>query len=751
VRRAVSENPHLFFNRHLSWLQFNRRVLEEAQDKHNPLLERVKFLAITASNLDEFVEVRVAGLLQQAEQGIGQAGPDAMAPNEVLSRLSAAIHEFVKDQYDCWRDELVSGLADESIRVRSFAELKPEARKAVQQFYLGQVEPLMTPVTVDPAHPFPRVLNKALCMACLLQKKRKDSQVFLGVVTIPRALPRVFRVPSANDTIEYVFLHNIVEAYAERLYHGYKVLSCAAFRVTRNSNLYLREEESRSILDSVDSQLHHRRKGAAVRLEIEASADPEIIKRLKLNFRLSDWQVFHADGPVNLSRLFNFYDQTPRPDLKFTPFVPKELPVAREPRALFNLLRRNDVLLHHPYDSYSTVVRFIESAAHDPDVLSIKQTLYRTSEDSPIVRALIEAAAKKEVTVVVELKARFDEASNIRWARSLQEAGVQVYHGLVGLKTHCKLALLVRRERSGSVRRYAHLGTGNYNPSTARFYTDLSLLTCNRQITEAVHYVFNFLTAYSERSYYGPLSVAPLNLGKNCVSLIDREAAHAKAGRPALIVAKVNSLLDQGIIEALYRASQAGVHVELIVRGACALRPGVKSISNRIRVRSVVGRFLEHSRIFVFGNGGNTEVYLGSADWMPRNLYERVEVIFRLKDPALCQKVCSEILLPYFADTQKARFLMPNGQYTMRARNGGRGLVNGTRFNVQQYFVDVAESREGTNGNLPSTLAETLRNTPVYDVLSAKWNVGSDTGAQFTLNTPAVGVGKRKNLAPLSR
>jgi polyphosphate kinase len=736
VRGAVSENPHLFFNRHLSWLQFNRRVLEEALDKHNPLLERVKFLAITASNLDEFVEVRVAGLLQQAEQGIGQAGPDGMAPNEVLSRLSTAIHEFVKDQYDCWRDELVPALADESIRVRGFAELKPEAGKAVQQFYLGQVEPLMTPVTVDPAHPFPRVLNKALCMACLLQRKRKDSQVFLGVVTIPRALPRVFRLPSAEGTIEYIFLHNIVEACAERLYHGYKVLSCAAFRVTRNSNLYLREEESRSILDSVDSQLHHRRKGAVVRLEIEASADPEIIKRLKLNFRLSDWQVFQANGPVNLSRLFNFYDQTPRTDLKFTPFVPKELPVAREPRALFNLLRRSDVLLHHPYDSYSTVVRFVESAAQDPDVLSIKQTLYRTSEDSPIVRALMQAAAKKEVTVVVELKARFDEASNIRWARSLQEAGVQVYHGLVGLKTHCKLALLVRREPSGRVRRYAHLGTGNYNPSTARFYTDLSLLTCDRQITEAVHYVFNFLTAYSERSYYGPLSVAPLNLGKNCVSLIDREASHAKAGRPALIVAKVNSLLDQGIIEALYRASQAGVHVELIVRGACALRPGVKSISSRIRVRSVVGRFLEHSRIFVFGNGGDTEVYLGSADWMPRNLYERVEVIFRLKDPSLCQKVCSEILLPYFADTQKARHLLPNGQYTMRARNGARAPMNGTRFNVQEYFVHLAESREGTNGNLPLTLAETLRNTPVYDVLSAKWETGSHTTQELTETLP---------------
>jgi polyphosphate kinase len=718
MRRTMPKEQRRFFNRHLSWLQFNRRVLEEAVDTHNPLLERVKFLAITASNLDEFVEVRLAGLLQQAEQGNGDTGPDGLPPQEVLAQLSGAIHEFVKEQYDCWREKLVPALAEKSVRVRTFQQLKPEARKAVKQFYLERVEPLMTPVTVDPAHPFPRVLNKALCVACLLQRTRKGSQIFLGVVTVPRALPRVFRVPSPEGTIEYIFLHDIVEAYAGRLYHGYKILSSAAFRITRNSNLYLREEESRSILDSVDLQLHRRRKGAAVRLEIEAGADPEIIGRLRSNFHLADWQVFHANGPVNLSRLFNFYELTARPDLKFAPFAPKELVNPREARSLFSLVRERDLLLHHPYDSYSTVVQFIESAAHDPEVLSIKQTLYRTSEDSPIVRALMEAAAKKEVTVVVELKARFDEASNIRWARNLQEAGVQVYHGLVGLKTHCKLALLVRRDSDGKIRRYAHLGTGNYNPSTARLYTDLSLLTCDKQITKGVHYVFNFLTAYSEQPNYGPLSVAPLNLGKNCVSLIDREAAHAKAGRPSLIVAKVNSLLDKGIIDALYRASRAGVRIELIVRGACALRPGVRDLSSNIRVRSVVGRFLEHSRIFVFGNGGNTEVYLGSADWMPRNLYERVEVIFQLKNPVLCQRVCSEILLPYFADTQKARFLLANGQYVSPHQDGLRAAANGVRFNVQEFFMDGA--RENANV-LPQPLIEKLRSSPVYGVLSARW------------------------------
>src|SRR5580700_3635390 len=608
MRRTSLEDPRYFLNRHLSWLQFNRRVLEEAADSGNPLLDRVKFLAITASNLDEFVEVRVAGLLQQAEQSRGEIGPDGLAPAELLSRLASELQEFVKDQYTCWRDELVPGLAGESVRVRKVNELEPEAKKVVEKFYSEQVEPILTPVTVDPAHPFPRVLNKALCVAFLLRRRRKGSEIYLGVVTVPRALPRLLRLPAQEGAIEFTFLHDIVHAYSQRLYHGYEILSAAPFRVTRNSNLYLREEESRSILDSVDTQLHLRRKGAAVRLEIEYGADPEIIERLRSNFALAEWQVFQVHGPINLSRLFNLYEQTPRPDLKFTPFTPKEFRLRPGFANMFDQLRKHDVLLHHPYDSYSTVVKFIESAARDPDVLSIKQTLYRTSEDSPIVRALMEAAAKKEVTVVVELKARFDEASNIRWARSLQEAGVQVYYGVVGLKTHCKLALLARRDTDGNMRRYAHLGTGNYNPSTARAYTDLSLLTSDVQVTEAVHYVFNFLTAYSQQPNYGPLSVAPLNLGKHCVQLIERETAHARAGRPSLVVAKVNSLLDKDIIHALYRASQAGVPIELIVRGACALRPGVKNVSHRIRVRSVVGRFLEHSRIFVFGNGGDTEV-----------------------------------------------------------------------------------------------------------------------------------------------
>jgi polyphosphate kinase len=685
--------PRFFLNRHYSWLQFNERVLEEAYDSSNPLLERVKFLAITASNLDEFVEVRVAGMMQQVEHGIREPGPDGRTPQEVLTELSEKIQTFVHAQYDCWRDELVPKLAAESVRVLSLRELRPAAREYIESFYTKSVEPLLTPVTVDPAHPFPHVLNKALCLAFLLRRKRRTSHTYLGVVTVPRALPRLVRLPSVEGSVEYVFLHDVVHAFAERLYHGYEILSAAAFRVTRNSNLYLEEEESRNLMDSVDTQLHRRRKGAAVRLEIEAGANQEIIDRLEANFALAPWQVFRVNGPINLSRLFHLYEETPRPDLKYKAFVAREVALKPGSSSLFELVRKRDLLLHHPYDSYSTVVRFIESAAADPSVLSIKQTLYRTSENSPIVRALIDAAARKEVAVVVELKARFDEASNIRWARNLQEAGVQVYYGVVGLKTHCKLALIARREADGQIRRYAHLGTGNYNPSTARYYTDLSLLTSDSRITSAVHHVFNYLTAYSERSSYQPLFVAPVNLGKSCLSLIERETAHAKKGRPAFLIAKVNSLLDEKTIHALYEASQAGVQIDLIVRGACALRPGVRGLSSRIRVRSVIGRFLEHSRVFVFGNGGNTEVYLGSADWMHRNIYERVEVMFHLKSETLREQILREVITPYLADTEKTRILMQDGTYA-HTRESHKASRNGTRFNAQEFLLDFVQPSE---------------------------------------------------------
>jgi polyphosphate kinase len=574
-------------------------------------------------------------------------------------------------------------------------ELDAPAKEFIDEYCERELDLLLTPVTIDPAHPFPRVINKALCVAFLLRRRRRSALTYTGVVTVPRALPRLIRLP-ATGTADFVFLADLVAYHAARMYHGYDIVSSAAFRVTRNSNLYVAEEESRSLLESVRTELHNRRKGDAVRLEIESEADPEIIERLRTNFELEPWQVFSVDGPVNLSRLFNIYEQTDRPDLKFKPFTPRDLRLTAKSQDLFEELRSHDVLLHHPFDSYDAVVSFIESAASDPQVLSIKQTLYRTNEHSLIVPALIAAAQKKEVTAVVELKARFDEASNIRWARDLEDAGVQVFHGLVGLKTHCKLSLLVRRDADGVARSYAHLGTGNYNATTARLYSDLSLLTADPEVTNAVHDVFSFLTAYAEHPNYEPLLVAPLDLAEQCLALIARETEHARHGRPAHIIAKMNALLDKNIITALYRASQAGVEIDLIIRGMCALVPGVRGVSERIRVRSIVGRFLEHSRIFYFSNAGEEEIYLASADWMPRNLYERVEVMFPLKDALLRERVKYEILAAYLADNVKSRILLKDGTYVRpwRGRGNGRPPKGAAAFNAQGFLIAVAEGKQ---------------------------------------------------------
>ncbi len=694
---------NLFISRDASWLNFNRRVLEEAQDPTNPLLERIKFLAITASNLDEFIEVRVAGMLQRIEEGLGEPGPDGMTAQSLLDQITADMHSFVAEQYACWNGELHPALCAEGIRVLQWAELTDDARKAAGVLYARDVDPLLTPITIDPRHPFPRVLNKALCLALLLKRKRKGANAaVLGVVTVPRTLPRFVRLPRAQDstTTDFLFLHDLIEHHAGGMYRGYEIVSAAAFRVTRNSNLYFEEEESRSLLEAIRSELHNRRKGDAVRLEIEQDAHPEIVERLRSNFELDDAQVYRTDGPVNLSRLMTLYGEIDRPDLKFQPFAGRELRLHRKSLDLFDELRHHDVLLHHPYDSYDAVVGFIEAAAADPAVVSMKQTLYRTSDDSPIFRALTEAAQSKEVTVVVELTARFDEASNIRWARNLEDAGVQVFHGIVGLKTHCKLALLVRRDDDGTIRRYAHLGTGNYNPVTSRFYTDISFLTSDPAITASVHSVFNYLTAHAESDDYAPLLVAPITLAQETIQLIRRETEHARAGRPARIVAKMNSLLEQSFIEALYEASQAGVEIDLIVRGICSLRPGVPGVSERIRVRSVVGRYLEHSRIFYFANGGSEEIYCGSADWMPRNLFERCEVAFPIKDQALRNRLRSEILSAYLADTAKTRLLRPDGTYGKLSDTvEGKAMP---RFNVQDFLMSVAEGRASSE-SIPRT------------------------------------------------
>jgi polyphosphate kinase len=671
-------------------MQFNRRVLEEAEDPTNPLLERVKFLAITGSNLDEYVEIRQAGLMQRIEDGYREPGYDGLRPDESLSILTAEIHRFVAAQYHCWNKQLAPELRKQGIRLLTWDELSQNAIDFAHGYFQREVDPLLTPISIDPAHPFPRVLNKALCLALLLRAKRRSSgpQV-LGVVTVPRALPRFVRLPSNHGHHDYLLLQDLIEQHLGGMYRGYEVLASASFRVTRNSNLYFEEEEARSLLETIRVELHNRRKGDAVRLEIESGADPEIEERLRVNFELDEDQVFHGEGLLNLSRLMFLYGDIQRPDLKFQPFTPKPLLLGRKSTGIFDELRHRDILLHHPYDSYDPIVEFIQQGAQDPAVVTMKQTLYRTSHDSPMFQSLTEAGASKEATVVVELMARFDEASNIRWARSMEDAGVQIFHGVVGLKTHCKLAMLVRHDEDGVTRRYCHLGTGNYNPDTARFYTDLSLLTSDPQIAERVHMVFNYLTAHAELDDYSPLLVAPLTMAESFLRLIRREQEHAQAGRPAHIVAKMNSLLEPSFIQALYQASQAGVEIDLIIRGLCILRPGVKGLSERIRVRSIVGRLLEHSRIFHFANGGNDEIYLGSADWMPRNLFERCEVVFPVRDPAAMARIHNEILPAYMADTVKARIQQPDGNF-LRA---SKLIKDAPLFSSQDFLIRLAEGK----------------------------------------------------------
>jgi polyphosphate kinase len=690
VRRAPAEKAAThhggrYIDRDESWLRFNGRVLEEAADLSNPLMERVKFLAITTSNLDEFIEIRVAGVLQRMEESLGlpqHRDESGFTQQDRLDRLREALHLFSNAQAETWNRHLVPALAKVGIRVVRWKQMREADRAFATKFFHDQIDPLLTPVTIDPSHPFPRVLNKALCLALLLRYKRKTkggpNPRVLGVVTIPHSLPGLIALPENNGRRDFLLLDDLIEAHIEPMFRGYKILSCATFRVTRNSNLYMQEEESRSVLESVAAELHNRRKGDVVRMEIEATTPDdytaEIVERLSYNFELDPWQVFPTSAPVNLSRLMTLYSAVKDVKLKFPEFHGVRLKLAKASN-IFGELRKRDILLHHPFDSYNTVEEFIEAASTDSQVISIKQTLYRTSADSPIFSALKEAALSTDVTVVVELMARFDEASNIRWARELEDAGVQVFHGIFGYKTHCKLALIVRKDSDGTVRSYAHLGTGNYNPVTARFYTDISLLTARPELTEAMLRVFRYLTAGWETTAeaYRPLQVAPVTLAKDTLTLIAREAEHARQGRPARIIAKMNALLDGPTVEALYAASQAGVEIDLIVRGMCSLRPGVAGLSDRIRVRSIVGRFLEHSRIFWFANGGAEEIFAGSADWMPRNLLERCEVVFPIVDAAASYRLRHEILEAYLRDDVKARLMQGDGSY-IRAPKASSGI-----------------------------------------------------------------------------
>ncbi len=691
------DDPKLYTNREISWLRFNERVLEEARDPKNPLLERVKFLAIVANNLDEFFEIRVAGLLQQMEASVPDAGPDGLLPEELYEAVSSEAHRMVDEQYACWNDELLPALKKADVHIRSLKDLNSAEQAFIREYWLDELHPVLTPLTVNPAHPFPRVVNKSLCLAVLLRDSEGDT--LFGVVTVPRVLPRLIRLPREDEgrRMDYVFLADLVRAHIPKLYRGYKILGTAAFRITRNSDLYLDEEEADDLLLAIEDELKRRRKGDTVRLEIDASAPKQIERRLRAIYHLREKQVYRVNGPVNLNRLMMLYAATRRPDLKDTPYIPAEYPFAEDFDQLFAEVRQRDILLHHPYDSFYPVVQFIQSAARDPDVLAIKQTLYRTTEDSPIMDALLKAAeAGKEVTVIVELKARFDEASNIRWARQLQDAGVYVAYGVVGLKTHCKLSMLVRREADG-LRRYVHIGTGNYNASTARIYTDLGLMTAREDITSDVAEVFNLLTTQSERPEVKKLLVAPFNMMESILAKIDREIEHARGGRPARIVCKMNSLQDARIVRALYRASRNGVDVDLIVRGICCIRPGIPGISDRIRVRSIVGRYLEHSRIYMFENGSKPEIYTGSADWMPRNLRRRVEILCPIEDPVLIRRIQSWILSPCLADNVKAREVLPDGDHRRVEATNGRtavssqevlmGLARGEQFEIPDFFA----------------------------------------------------------------
>ena len=674
------DDPALYVNRELSWLEFNQRVLEEAKDAKNPLLERLKFLCIVASNLDEFFEVRVAGLKQQRQSNVSAPGPDAMSPSEQLAAISARVRQMVDDQYRLWNEELVPLLEQNHVFFLPYDELTKEEKQYYTKYFEKSVYPVLTPLAVDPVHPFPQLLNKSLNVAVELEGAELNTN--LAVVQVPRILPRLLPYKAGEKgTYRYIFIGNLIQAHVGSLFHGVNVKGAYQFRVTRNSDLYLDEEETVNLLKAIELELRKRNRGNAVRLEVQEDCPPHIAEQLLQTFSLTDDDLYRVDGPINFPRLMPVISEVDRPDLKFRPFVPAIVSLG-DHEDIFAQIRRKPILIHHPYESFQTVLDFIEQAAEDPNVLAIKQTLYRTSGDSAIVASLAEAAESgKQVTVVIELKARFDEAANIKWARTLQEAGVHVVYGIVGLKTHAKLALVVRREEDG-IRRYAHLGTGNYHPSTAKLYTDLGLLTCDPDLTNDSAELFNWLTGVSVFPELKKIKAAPKALHDFVISTIDREAEFARNGKPASIFAKVNSLVDPEVIEALYRASQAGVKIRLIIRGVCCLRSKIPGVSDNITVRSVVGRFLEHSRIFRFESGGHPEIYLASADWMARNFFRRVETCFPIEDPDLRAQI-DWILETYWRDNVRAREQGLGPTYA-------RPAADGDRVDSQGVFLESA-------------------------------------------------------------
>jgi polyphosphate kinase len=666
------KSPGLYFNRELSFLEFNRRVLAQAFDASVPLLERLRFLCISSSNLDEFFEIRVAGLKQLLELGSAQFAADGMSFEQQL----AAIHEraagLVAEQYRCLSEVLMPALAARDILLLGREEWSPEAAKWLEKYFELEVEPVLSPLGLDPARPFPRIQNKSLNFIVRLEGKDafgRDSE--LAIVQAPRSLPRVVPVPIEGSSRTLVLLTGIVHAFVQKLFAGIRVVGCYQFRVTRNSDLFVDEEEIDDLRRALEGELAHRRYGAAVRLETSNDCPDDIVHFLLRQFTLSEVDTYSVPGPVNLNRLSAVYDLVQRPDLKyavFTPGVPRRLAGSTD---LFACIRQKDVLIHHPYQSFAPVMDFLRQAAGDPNVLAIKQTLYRAGSDSPIVDALVGAAnAGKDVTVIIELRARFDEEANIELSNRLQEAGAHVMYGVVGYKTHAKLAMVVRRE-PGGIRRYCHLGTGNYHPRTARQYTDYGVFTCDDEVGQDVHELFLQLTSLTQTPKLNRLIQSPFGMHDAFIAKLDRESDHARQGRAARVIAKMNALVEQQSIEALYRASRAGVKVDLIIRGVCALRPGVPGISDNIRVRSIVGRFLEHSRAFYFENGGEPELYCASADWMERNFFRRVEVAFPIQRPAHRQRILED-LTRYLDDNSQAWTLHSDGRYERLSPGGER-------------------------------------------------------------------------------
>ncbi len=663
-----------FINRELSWIEFNRRVLEEAEDSSQPLLERVKFLGIVSSNLDEFFEIRVAGIKQQIASETSDVGPDGMSPTDTFNAIQRGVHEMVKTQYALWNDELVPLLKENNIRIRQSADLNAKRAAWAQRYFQQEVFPMLTPLAVDASHPFPQLANKSHNLL-VRARAREGGDPMHAIVQVPRAVSRLILMPrgekGGDENWNYLYLASLMKHHIADLFPGLTIDGAHAFRVTRNSDLYVDDEEADNLLRSIEQELRRSSRGNAVRLEVEADCPNDFSDLLLDFFQLTEADLYKLEGPLSMTHLAPLVGNDAFAKLKDRVFQPARDPSLPPHADIFEAMRKQDILLHHPYESYDPVVELIESAATDPQVLALKITLYRTSGDSPIVEALINAAdAGKQVTALVELRARFDEAANIQWARRLEEAGAHVVYGVVGLKTHCKALLIVRRD-TDRLRQYVHLATGNYHPRTARIYTDFSLFTTAPELTEEVAMVFNTLTGLAGYPGLKKLLVAPFDLHTRLIQMIEDERDFAAAGKPGRIIAKLNSLVDQEVIEKLYEASCAGVRIDLIVRGICSLRPNIPSLSENIRVISIVGRFLEHSRIYYFGNDGDARLYLASADWMPRNFYRRVEIAFPIEAPPLREEIINEVLPRFLTDHGKARELQADGSYVrLKAADG---------------------------------------------------------------------------------